>query len=214
MSSPFSFAGPIPLRLIEQPANAILDSDPATRLALSAHAGRCIGIEVEDLHFQFLLEIEPQRVRVTGGVAQDADCCLQAASVVFMQLAMEPGNRSLLFGQRMRVYGDTAFAGAVADCLGNLEIDPGALFSPLLGDVVGQGLGQLLGQATGWLRRTGRHLRMDVEEYLENEAGLPSAAEGRQLFTTITEARDSVERLQIRLQRIQDALTKRGERTA
>ncbi len=194
------------MRLVEQPVNAVIDSDPATRRRLAEHAGRSIGIDVEDLGWQFVLRITPQRVVVEETAATDADCALQASSVVFMQLAMQPGNRSLLFGQRMSVHGDTALAGAIADCLGDLEVDTGALFSPLLGDVAGQGLGQLLNQAAGWLRRTGSHLRMDVEEYLENEAGLPTAGEGQALFREISETRDAVERLEARLQRIRQRL--------
>lgn len=207
MAIPFPFPGPPPRRLIEQPVNAVIDSDPATRRRLAAHAGRSIGIEIEDLGWQFLLRITPQRIVVEPAAAEQADCALRASSVVFMQLAMRPGNRSLLFGQRMSVHGDTALAGAVADCLADLEVDSGALFSPLFGDVAGQGLGQLLDQAAGWLRRTGSHLRLDVEEYLENEAGLPTAEEGRQLFDRIGETRDAVERLEARLRALRQQVT-------
>lgn len=205
--------GPALFGLIERAVNAVLASDPATLQRLGAHAGRSIGIAAVDTGIELVMHLETGRVRISAPAGQSADCTLQAASVVFMQLAMQPGNRALLFGNRMQVTGDTALAGEIADCLGDLEIDTGALLAPLLGDVAGQGLGQLLDLATGWARRTGDHLRMDLTEYLENESGLPSATEGRQLFGEIDDTRDAVERLEQRLQRLAARLYPQEETT-
>ncbi len=199
------------LSLVEGSINAVLRTDPATLHRLAEFSGRAVEIEAADTGLRLVLRIEADRIRVQAPGTTAADCSLSASSAVFMQLAMRPGDRSLLFGQRMNVHGDIELAGAIADCLGDLEVDPGALLEPVFGSVAAQGIGQMLGKTAGWLQRTGDHLRMDVVEYLENESDLPSRDEAQLLFTGIADARDAVERMAQRLQRLQARATQAGK---
>lgn len=198
--------GSLPLQMIEKPMNAVLRSDPATLNRLAEFSGRSVDLDVEDLRLQMRLRIQADGVQVRAPDEAPGDCCLRAGSVVFMQLAMRPGDRSLLFGQRMQVAGDTDLASDIADALSDLQVDSGALFAPLLGDVAAQGVGGFLDQAFGWLQRSGRHLWMDMEEYLENESGLPQRAEAQALFSRIADTRDDVERLGQRIARLRAQL--------
>lgn len=158
------------LTLAEESLNRILAQDPVTLQRLATLSGREIAVHCTAPEFQVYLLPHAQGIDLLGQSATAADVTLHGSALNLMRLP-SAGN-AVLFGQGVRIEGDSGLAHTLQQILADSQIDWEAWLGNLIGDTAAHPLAQLMRNTGQQLQRTGSSLMHSLEEYLHEEARL------------------------------------------
>jgi ubiquinone biosynthesis accessory factor UbiJ len=189
---------------IENLLNRNLPRSPRARALCTSLAGRKIAVEVRGLS-GFAIRSDGKRLEVAAGAPGDAEVRLTAGPISLLACAGRKADRA--WGPGVDVSGNTEIAAAFLELLRLLEPDFEEELALAVGDVPAHEIARLTRTMLGWWRRAADTTLRNVAEYLAHERGdLVSRSEGRELRTGIDSVRDTIERLEARI----DALDRRG----
>jgi ubiquinone biosynthesis protein UbiJ len=116
--------------------------------------------------------------------------------------------RSLFKGD-VKIEGDTQLAHKFQRLFEKLDINLQAKLARYTGESVAQRLTGFLHGGRDWTQHTLTSFRLNLEEFLQEETrDLPAKAEAEMLFQQIDTCRSDADRMQARLDRLKNALTK------
>jgi ubiquinone biosynthesis protein UbiJ len=111
----------------------------------------------------------------------------------------------------LKVTGDVALAGKLLKALGNARVDWHKLLSPYLGDEMVSVGSRLLAATSGWLRQSREGFLNDAEEYIRHEAQMvPTKAANDEWLNATENLRQSIDRLEARIARLESLLLSRN----
>jgi len=120
-------------------------------------------------------------------------------------LSMGLGDRSPLQQGRVRLTGDATLAHRLQQILERLEPDWEAALAEIIGDVPAHFLGQRIRRTLNWTRDAHQALMANIEDYIQEEtASLPARNEAEALFEDIGELRLDTDRLEARIQQLEN----------
>lgn len=191
-------AGAALLTLAEEALNRVLSRDPVTLQRLDNLSGRTIGIHCTSPEFRLCLLPHGQGIDLLQHSATPPDVTLHGSAADLIRLPTA-GN-AVLFGQGVRLEGDSALAHRLQTILAESRIDWEAWLGDLIGDTAAHPLAQLLRHTGRQLEYTGSSLLQSLEEYLHEEARLlPTRVEIEQAQDEIDALRTATDRLEARL---------------
>jgi ubiquinone biosynthesis protein UbiJ len=104
----------------------------------------------------------------------------------------------------IKIDGDMGLGNHFSQILREIDVDWEELLSRAVGDVVAHHLGQVVRNAQGWLGDSSHAMRLNTQEYLQEEARLvPADAEIRQYLDAVDTLRADTDRLEARLKRLE-----------
>jgi len=189
--------------------NQVLSLDEETRTAIVKYAGSVIAIELQNTGQTFFIHIIPAGIEVSGPAAVVPDVTIRGTpSQLLAYLAAmqrdEPGGSG-----RIEINGNIALAQKVLGILRNLDLDWEQKLSEWVGDSIAHGTGTAIRKTLNLARYAGNTLRVDISEYLRYESGLvPDLAEISHFNSAIDVLRNDVERLKLRISRLQQTLAR------
>lgn len=191
--------------LLESAINGVLALDTAGASHITPLHGKVVGFEVTDIQLTFVLLFGANgRVTVMGRYDNTADAWVKGSSVALtrMSFAALP-NEAVLKGE-VAIEGDTHAVAAVSRFLKGIDIDWEEQLSRFTGDIVAHQVGRAVRGLSSWINDVGTSLRSDLSEYLRYETKwLPDAETVQQHLLEVDRIRHDVERLQVRIQRLQ-----------
>jgi ubiquinone biosynthesis protein UbiJ len=196
------------LASIEKILNRSLPRSPRAQALAAALAGRSLAVAMTGTD-PVVISSTGERLRIERGAGQPADASISAGP--FSLLALAGGQSQALAGTGAAISGDSDVAQQFSELLGLLRPEPEEELAQLIGDAPAHHLGRLARLALGFGDRALRTTVNNVAEYLAHERGdLIPKAEGRQLLDGIDALRDDVDRLEARLQQLEQRFERTG----
>lgn len=204
------FATEIKLVLIgtlESAVNTYLQLDPDSYRVLEKMQGKCLAIELKGLDVTLFLLTDVQGIQVFSEYPEAPDATLSGTPMELLGLALEEQPGPAMFAEGVKISGDTELGQLFKRLFDTLDIDWEEHLSHFTGDIIAYKLGNLFRAGKQWGQQASDIVRQDIAEYLLQEDHLvPEKAELEGFYTQIDTLRDDTERLQARIQRIQERL--------
>ena len=193
------------LGLAEIGGNRLLGMDPKVLRLCGELQGQIIAIELTDLQQTIYCHPGSWGLRLslqTPGKA--ADATIRGRLLGLINLSRQQEKVSTSIQERVEISGNASVAQKFQKILTELDIDWEEQVSRVTGDVLAHQLGNLARKTGDWLRHGRQTLEQDLGEYLQEESRvLPSRIEIENFIADVGATAMAVERLEARLQRLQ-----------
>ena len=171
---------------------------------LQALQGKLIRLHITNPDMQFDILPTTERIRVSTDYAAEPDVTITGSALGFMRLATAEDSGKAMLAQGVTIAGDTGLGMQFSQILREVNIDWEELASRAVGDVMAHQLGQIARQSKGWLDDTAHVMRLNTQEYLQEEARLvPAEAELKAYLDAVDDLRMDVDRLEARLKQLE-----------
>ena len=193
---------------LETAFNAWLALDAQThgnaRSRLQALQGKLICLHISNPDVQLYFLPTADQVRVTTRYAAAPDVTIHGSALGLMRLSASNDAGKALLEHGIKIDGDMGLGNHFSQILREIDVDWEELLSRAVGDVVAHHLGQVVRNAQGWLGDSSHAMRLNTQEYLQEEARLvPADAEIRQYLDAVDTLRADTDRLEARLKRLE-----------
>ena len=198
-----------PSAYLEKTINQILSLDEETLAALGKYAASVIAIELSNTRETIFIHITHAGIRLDGPDAAVPDITVRGTpSQLFAYLmAMkrgEPGKSGTI-----EIAGNIALAQKITGILKDIQPDWEEKLSEWVSDRIAHKTGNVLRSSFGFFGHAGKTLRENIGEYLRYESDMvPDAVEINEFNSSIDKLRNDVERLKLRINRMQQAKDK------
>ena len=171
---------------------------------LQALQGKLIRLHITNPDMQFDILPTTERIRVSTDYAAEPDVTITGSALGFIRLAAAEDSGKAMLAQGVTIAGDTGLGMQFSQILREVNIDWEELASRAVGDVMAHQLGQIARQSKGWLDDTAHAMRLNTQEYLQEEARLvPAEAELKAYLDAVDDLRMDVDRLEARLKKLE-----------
>ena len=193
---------------LETAFNAWLALDAQThgnaRSRLQALQGKLICLHISNPDVQLYFLPTADQVRVTTRYAAAPDVTIHGSALGLMRLSASNDAGKAMLEHGIKIDGDMGLGNHFSQILREIDVDWEELLSRAVGDVVAHHLGQEVRNAQGWLGDSSHAMRLNTQEYLQEEARLvPADAEIRQYLDAVDTLRADTDRLEARLKRLE-----------
>lgn len=162
----------------------------------------CLHVTNPDLRLYFLPTAE--RVMVASDYAATPDVTIHGSAVALMRLANADDSGKAMLANGIKIDGDLGLGTRFSQILREVDIDWEELLSRAVGDLVAHQMGQLARTSKGWLDDSAHAMRLNTQEYLQEESRLtPADAEVRHYLDAVDTLRLDTDRLEARLKRLE-----------
>ncbi len=174
------------------------------RSRLQALQGKLICLHISNPDVQLYFLPTADQVRVTTRYAAAPDVTIHGSALGLMRLSASNDAGKAMLEHGIKIDGDMGLGNHFSQILREIDVDWEELLSRAVGDVVAHHLGQVVRNAQGWLGDSSHAMRLNTQEYLQEEARLvPADAEIRQYLDAVDTLRADTDRLEARLKRLE-----------
>jgi len=185
-----------------------LDLDVAELLA--PIAGKVIELTVEPFGETLYLCPTHDAVQVLDAYPGEPDTRISGSlwSLGLMGISAKP-MRSVFSGE-VKIEGDMTTGRKFQALFDKLNIDLEEKLSQVTGDVIAHQIGNLFRAGSRWTRQSLRTFELNLSEFLQEETrDLPAGPEADIFYRHVDELRTDFDRLNSRIERLEDALTRK-----
>jgi ubiquinone biosynthesis protein UbiJ len=192
----------------ENAINKALQFDPATADKLLALSPKVLALNFENPSFCVYVRFL-DGIQLLNHFEEQPDASLKGPVSAFINLARNDDKQAALMQSDIQIQGSSQLALSLADAMSQLEIDFEAMIAELTGPVAAHLIGKNLRNAVSWLKNTGDKLKQDSVEFVRDELQLaPHKLEGESSFADIQKIKMDTERLEARINRLKQSLSK------
>ncbi len=203
---------PILAGLLETTLNQYLALDEDAGLLLSPLTGKVIAVTFEPFNETLFLCPTESKIQILEQFHGKADTRITGSLAALGLMGMNTSSMRSIFNGDVRIEGDTQTGQRFQQLFKNLEIDLEEKLSDITGDILAHKIGNLFRSGHHWSLQTLETLRLNTEEFLQEESrDLPAKAEAEIFFRGIDELRSDYDRLEKRIERLQNTLEKTAE---
>ncbi|PID33929.1 MAG: Sterol-binding domain protein [Thiotrichales bacterium] len=197
---------PIPfLSAIETAINTWLKLDGESLEKLKPLEGKIIRFHITGLalNLYFLPSVSGITVLENYPTEEQGgrvDVTIHGSPMALIRLSTTENSGEALLKTDVEIDGDMHIAEKFSAVLREVDIDWEELLSKLVGDIIAHQTGQSVRSATRWISETNEAMKMNVAEYISEEAKLsPTDAEVNDYMEQVDDLRMSVDRLDARI---------------
>lgn len=188
---------------VETAFNRYLSLDPEALPRLADMEGKIIAIEIKGLNECLYLFPGDDGIMVLSDFDGDADTTLSGTPLALAKLSLSEDAAAVLFSGDVTISGDTRLGHRFKKILAQVDIDWEEQLSKVVGDIAAHQVGNALRGFGQWFDRSKHSMELDAGEYLQEESRLlPARAEIERFIHQVDELRESVDRLQARMQKL------------
>lgn len=193
--------------MLESAVNRLLDLDETTPQRMARLEGRILKLDIEDIGISLLFAFNGQRVEVGTRSDSEPDTVVSGTSAALFAMAVPEGMDN--WGtpdSRVTITGDANLARDLERLFSRLEPDWENRISRVFGDVLGHQIAAGLRTGVDQARDTVETAGAMLSEYLEqNRAPVIRREELDEFSAGVDEAKETAERLETNLRRLEDA---------
>ncbi|MBU0654016.1 MAG: SCP2 sterol-binding domain-containing protein [Gammaproteobacteria bacterium] len=172
---------------------------------LQALQGKLICLHVSNPEVKLYFLPMADKVRVTTEYDAVPDVTIHGSALALMRLSAAEDTGKAMLQQGIKIDGDMGLGNRFSDILRDIDVDWEELLSRAVGDVLAHQMGQLARTTKGWLDDSAHAMRLNTQEYLQEEARLlPADAEIRRYLDEVDTLRMDVDRLEARIKRLEN----------
>lgn len=173
------------------------------RQRLQALQGKLIHLRISNPGFDLYFLPTAEQVRISTSYEALPDVSIQGSALAFMRLAQAEDSGKAMLENGIKLEGDLGLGTEFNNILREIEVDWEELLSQAVGDTIAHQAGQMARNTQGWLDQSAQAMRLNTQEYLQEEARLlPAAAELNYYYDQIDQLRMDTDRLEARLNRL------------
>lgn len=173
------------------------------RQRLQTLQGKLIHLRLTNPGFDLYFLPTADEVRISTHYDSPADVSIQGSALAFMRLAQAEDSGKAMLENGIKIEGDLGLGTEFSKILREIDVDWEELLSQAVGDTIAHQAGQFVRTSTGWLGDSAQAMRLNTQEYLQEEARLlPAEAELNYYYEQVDQLRLDTERLEARLQRL------------
>lgn len=173
------------------------------RQRLQALQGKLIHLRISNPGFDLYFLPTAEQVRISTSYEALPDVSIQGSALAFMRLAQAEDSGKAMLENGIKLEGDLGLGTEFSNILREIEVDWEELLSQVVGDTIAHQAGQMARNTQGWLDQSAQAMRLNTQEYLQEEARLlPAAAELNYYYDQIDQLRMDTDRLEARLNRL------------
>ena len=197
-----------PLEIVLRPVTGILNRNirattPARELCEKL-AGSVIAVRVTKTALATWFIVRDDELELTTDCDEEADVVISGSLLSLARMAAESDLEALRDGS-IELSGDAHVADDFSRLLALAKPDIEEELSGVVGDVAAHRLGEIARGVTSWGREARATMGANVREYLQEESrDVPSRYEADKFADKVGRLRDDVERLEARINRLQD----------
>ncbi len=193
--------------MLEVAINRILALDEATPERLQQLENRLLQLDLEGIGISLFFSFTSDRVEVSIDSENDPDTTISGSPVALFAMAVPEGAGNWSSpDSRVTITGDANLARDLERLFSRLDPDWEATLSRVFGDVLGHQVASGLRAGADQAREAAGNAGEMVSEFLQRSEGpLVKAADIRTFADDVDETRDAVERLEARIQLMQEA---------
>jgi ubiquinone biosynthesis protein UbiJ len=203
---------PLLISLLEPAINQYLSLDDNASNLLSPIAGKVVAIEISSFNQTLYLCPTATSLQIleTYNDTVDAKISGSLSALGLMGLSATP-MRSLFQGD-VRIEGDTQVAHKFQSLFAKLEINLEAKLARYTGESFAQQFGNLFRSSRDWSQQSLTSFKLNLQEFLQEETrDLPAKPEADALFQQIDASRSDFDRLNARIDRLENSLNSSSE---
>jgi ubiquinone biosynthesis protein UbiJ len=207
MLLPGLFAG-----VLEDAFERFLALDRNSREYLKPLAGKVIELRLTPFDHRVYLCPTQSGIQLLTRIAGEPDVILSGSPLAFARMGVSESPRRALFAGEIRIEGDVEAARRFQALFERLDIDWERQLARYTGETLAGQLVGLLRSGHAWRQEVFENLRLDIAEYLQEEArDLPAPAEADIFYGEVDALRGDYDRLQARIERLNAALVAGSE---
>lgn len=188
---------------LEKSLNQVLRLDPLSLAALGKLSGKIITIELRGIDLHFSLFPDAQGIVILANYQGNTDVSVSSAPFTLLPLFFQQKS-SLIHHPDITITGDIGILQQLSTIFKAMEIDWEAHWAKWIGGIPSHYLNQIWQQGQSYSYERLQTLQLNCTEYLQEEARhLPAPLEIEYFLSQIDTLRNDVERLTIRLQRLE-----------
>lgn len=181
----------------------IQESTPARELCLEL-SGMVAAVRVSNTALTAYFIVDDEAIDVAAASSQDPDVIITGSLITLASLAGQSGTTAIRDGS-LDISGDAELAGQFQQLLSFARPDIEEELSGIVGDAAAHRLGELARGFARWGREARSTMGANIREYLQEESrDAPSRYEVEKFNTNVSKLRDDVDRIEARLNRLQD----------
>ena len=197
-----------PLEIALRPVTGILnrnirETTPARELCEKL-SGSVIAVRVDNTALATWFIVHDNELELTTDCDDEADVVISGSLMALARMAAESDVGALRDGS-IELTGDAHVADEFSRLLSLAKPDIEEELSGVVGDVAAHRLGQIARGVSNWGREARATMGANIREYLQEESrDVPSRYEADKFADQVGRLRDDVERLEARINRLQD----------
>jgi len=197
---------PLLTGILETALNQYLSLDEDAGLFLQPLAGKVIAITIEPFQETLYLCPAEDKIQVLEQFLGDVDTQLTGSLTAFGLLGLNAHSMQSVLDGQIKISGDTRVGQQFQQLFKNLDIDMEESLSKITGDVIAHKIGNLFRSGKSWTQQSIETFRQNLEEFLQEETrDLPAKPEAEIFYRQVDELRSDFDRLQARIDRLQQA---------
>jgi ubiquinone biosynthesis protein UbiJ len=187
----------------EHGINRVLRMDSTALPRLDRLSGKVIAVECTSPVFRLFILPSDDGLMLASHWDAGADCTLRAPAASLIRLALSKDKTAVLHSPEVDLDGESAVLLDLVGVLQDLDLDWEYELSRWLGPVASPLIGAHLRSRASWSRETAASLSRNLGEYLSEESrALVGKREAETRFAEIDQARQDLERLEARFERL------------
>jgi ubiquinone biosynthesis protein UbiJ len=187
----------------EHGINRVLRMDSTALPRLDRLSGKVIAVECTSPVFRLFILPSDDGLMLASHWDAGADCTLRAPAASLIRLALSKDKTAVLHSPEVDLDGESAVLLDLVGVLQDLDLDWEYELSRWLGPVASPLIGAHLRSRASWTRETAASLSRNLGEYLSEESrALVGKREAETRFAEIDQARQDLERLEARFERL------------
>lgn len=191
-----------PLQQLTKAINGYIALDPESPKQLALLANHTIALTITGLDITAHIYFHEKGITLTPPNEDVVHTTIKGSTATFLQLIKNP--QRLPLHNDLEISGDIELGQQVRHFFQTLDIDWEEVLSHITGDHIAHGFVSTVKRFAGWLKQGKQSFLQNTDEYLHHEAQLtPTAIEVENFHQAITQLRNDVERLAMRLQSFQ-----------
>lgn len=196
---------------IEKLLNRYLQLDTENFTRLQKLVGKTLAIELAGLELTFYLVISGRGLQFSETISYPADAHVRGLPFSLLSLLVSSDPLTHIRSGDITITGDLEFVQQLQQWLRNLNIDWEAQLAHYLGDNISTKIADCFYEVKDWQQTNKRILTQNFSEYLQEEIRyFPPREEIYDFSQDIAELRLATDRLQARMQRLENILKDRA----
>jgi len=198
---------PLLIGALETALNQYLSLDPHSGDFLAPLAGKIIAVTVEPFNETLYLCPAPDSIQLLDYSPEPADTQLTGSLFALGLMGLSANPMRTVFSGEVKIEGDMHTGRKFQELFAKLDINLESKLARLTGDATAHRISRFFRSGRDWSRDAIETFRLNLSEFLQEETrDLPAAPETDIFYRQVDELRTNFDRLQSRIERLENIL--------
>lgn len=196
---------PLLIGALETTLNKYLSLDEDIGFFLAPLVGKVIAVTIQPFDETIYLCPTPESIQLLDNIPDQPDTQLTGSVFALGLMGLSSKPMRSIFSGEVKIEGDMNTGRRFQELFAKLDIDLEEKLSHYTGDIIAHQMGQFFRAGQNWAKNSIETFRLNTSEFLQEETrDLPAGPEMDVFYRQVDELRTRFDRLQSRIERLED----------